>query len=328
MTEEEDGSSELKEALRDELRLLHDELGVPPRTIDMGKYGRFSPAVYSDVFGSWKDSLEAAGIEGEPRRPPDDAEPDLDSVREPSGGVSDESAADDEATEDGDTDTAKVTGTDVEDRADLDEHQRLLIRTAGVVDGVPTPDDLRRRGHSVNPILDEYGTWHDALSSVGLDVSERVRGYEGERTETARRQGRRRRSRADRRDRLLEEIRKYAGVRGRMPTEADVEDSDWMSPVEAYDEEFGAVWRGVDAVRQDGDDVSSDADSVPKDEDELVGELKRFYLRNGRLPTRDDLREDEDMSEFSCYIEVFGDLRAAAEASGLSGYAEEDSRRE
>ncbi|MDZ7689048.1 MAG: hypothetical protein U5J64_10115 [Halobacteriales archaeon] len=297
MVTDEDTADTVEDALLEELRLLHDELGVPPRTIDMGKHGRFSPALYSDRFGSWRDALEEAGIEGEPRRPPEDAEPDLESTREEVRDTDED--ADTEGTEGDDEETTED---------DLDEHQRLILRNAGRVVGVPTPADLRARGHSVNEIIDEYGTWKEALASVGIELPEKMRAE----AETRRRSGRKR-------ERLLEEVEKYTNVNGRKPTETEVRASDWMSSVEEYEDEFGAVWKAVDTMRVDGDETDTERPS----EDELVGELKRYYLRNGEVPSRDEIQESTSTSEFSCYVEVFGDLRTAVETAGLSKYVED-----
>jgi len=304
MEDDEDGSvsgssGSVEKALLDELRLLHDELGVPPRTIDMGKHGRFSPAMYSDRFGSWKDALEEAGIDGEPRRPPEDVEPNLEARRE----VLDKDDADSAEEEDGTEEDEPV----VED--DLDEHQRLILRNAGRVVGVPTPSDLRERGHSVNAIIDEYGTWEEALASVGIELPERMRADE----ETKRRRT------GGKRKRLLNEVKKYRNVYGHEPTEADVRTTDWMSSVGEYTEEFGAVWKAVDTTRQDGTDDDSDLPS----EEELVSELKQYYLRNGDVPSKEDLKESAGTSDVSCYIDVFGDMQKAVEAAGLSNYVED-----
>lgn len=278
----------LRDALLDELRLLRDELGVPPRTIDMGKHGRFSPALYSDRFGSWEEALKEAGIEEEPHRPPDDVEPDLDSLRDVPEGVPEEGDAEQET-------------------EDLNEHQRLVLKSAERVEGVPTPEDLRERGHSVNAIIDEYGTWEDALASVGIELPERMR---------ARKEEKRRRGRSDE-EKLLNEVRKYRSVHGHGPSEEEVEDTGWMSSVEQYREVFGTVWGAVDRVRE----REEGKDDGPS-EDELVAELKRYYLRNGEVPTRGKVRETETLSDLSSYIDAFGDLRSAVEAAGLKERAD------
>lgn len=298
MEEDEDS---FEEALLEELTLLHDELGVPPRTIDMGKHGRFSPGLYSAEFGSWKEALEEAGIGGEPRRPPEDVEVDMGGEREYEA----------PGPQQGDEDGGVTTQEGPEEETDsLGENQKLLLKNAERMDKVPSPEDLRRRGHSANDILDEYGTWEEALASVGIDVPENA-GFGG----TNRRGGRR--------DRLLEEVRKYEGVHGDTPTESDVEATEWMSDVGEYTEEFGAVWRAVDLTRRKMEDAENGSGDGRSESDELVRELKLYYLRNGETPTRDDVREDESLSELSDYIDAFGDLRAAADSAGVSDRADE-----
>lgn len=298
MEEDEDS---FEETLLEELTLLHDELGVPPRTIDMGKHGRFSPGLYSAEFGSWKEALEEAGIEGEPRRPPEDVEVNMDSEREYEA----------PGPQQADEDVRVTTREGPEEGTDgLDENQKLLLKNAERMERIPAPEDLRLRGHSANDILDEYGTWEEALASVGIEVPENA-GF----GDTKRRGGRR--------DRLLEEVRKYEGVHGDTPTESDVEATEWMSDVGEYTEEFGAVWRAVDLTRRETDDAENGSDDSRPESDELVRELKLYYLRNGETPTRDDVRENETLSELSDYIDAFGDLRAAADSAGVSDHADE-----
>ena len=300
MTEDE----ALEEALLEELALLHDELGVPPRTIDMGKHGRFSPALYSDIFGSWKKSLEKAGVEGEPRRPPDDVEPNLDAVREWDTDATGETTAENDLL-DSHKDTEETERKDAEEK--FDEHQLLILAAAERVEGVPTPESLRRRGHSANAVIDEYGTWENALASVGIELPEKMRAV---------REEKRRRGRRDE-EKLLDEVRKYRNIHGKAPTEKDVKETDWMSPVGEYMEVFGAVWSAVDTLREGEDEE----DKEPS-EDELVSELKRYYLRNGEVPTRQDVRNSTTLSELSSYIDNFGDVRSAVEAAGLAERAE------
>ena len=309
-----DETDSLEEALLEELRLLCDELGVPPRTIDMGKHGRFSPGLYSAEFGSWKEALETAGIEGEPRRPPEPVEVELDERREEEGV---------RWAREEDVGEGRTTGLEeAEEQEGLDKTQRLLLRNAERMERVPAPDDLRRRGYSVNEILEEYGTWVDALASVGIEVAEHP--------EPEAQKKRRRRS--GRRDRLLEEVRKYEGVHGEVPTRSDVEATEWMSPLGEYTEEFGALWRAVDVVRQATGGEGGTGPDAPADEDRedesLERELKLYYLRNGEVPTRDDVRADKSLSDLSAYIDAFGDLRAAVESAGILGRTKDESEGE
>ncbi|MFW5984203.1 MAG: homing endonuclease associated repeat-containing protein, partial [Halobacteria archaeon] len=120
MNDSKEGGIEQK--LLNELRRLHGALSVPPRTVDMGRHGRFSPALYADRFGSWEEALESAGIEGEPCRPPD--------------GVVVEEVERGEAEEDDEEDTQD----DVEEPSD--ERLEIIRRCDERVEGTPTPDDL------------------------------------------------------------------------------------------------------------------------------------------------------------------------------------------
>jgi len=219
--------SETAEALAEELRRVRDGLGVAPRTVDMGKHGRFEPALYAEVFGSWDEALEAAGIDGEPEEPPDGAT--VPGYRE------DEVVSDDGASEDG------------------DEGLEHVARCADRVEGVPTPGDLRERGYSVNAVLDEHGTWKKVLEAAGVET-EYTDGSPGARRE-----------RDD--EPLLEEVRRYTRLRGEKPSTADVRSAGWMSSVGDYEEEYGGVGEAVEeAVGESGAQADRGAGETTADE--------------------------------------------------------------
>lgn len=301
-----DETTSFEDALLKELRLLRDELGVPPRTIDMGKHGRFSPGVYSTEFGSWKEALERAGVEGEPSRPPDDAEVNIDGRSERGDGGNRCPPAEEGAEE------ITVPRREPEGNTDsLDEHARLLLRHSERTGSVPTPDDIRRQGESVNEIVEEHGTWEKALASAGIDVPESEHA-----SPVSDGQARGRRGSEGRRERLLDEMRKYEGVHGKLPTESEIEATEWMGSVGEYTEEFGGVWRAADRLREERSTQADDAN--PENKDELTRELKLYYLRNGEAPTREDVKENDTLSVLSDYIDAFGDLRTAVESSGVT----------
>jgi len=278
----EDDREDVKETLVEELRRIHDGLGVPPRTVDVGKHGRFSPALYAERFGSWEEALEAAGIEGTPERPPDDATV---SERE------DDSDESDDETED----------EDGGDSRDLDEFETAVVRAADRVKGAPTPEDLRERGYSVNEAVEEHGSWKAFLQSIGVETEY----VEGSRNE--------RRAPKDS-ERLLGEVKRYASLHGEPPTEDDVAATDWMSAPSDYRRVFG----GVNEAVAETDDVEEGGDGSDG-RDELLSEVKRFYLRRGRPPTEEDVTEEDWMSSKGRYDEVFGGVDRAVEESGVDG---------
>ena len=63
---QEAGAHVSNEALLDELRRVADAHGSPPRFDDMRDHGSHRPRTYARRFGSWRDAIEAAGLE-----PPD-----------------------------------------------------------------------------------------------------------------------------------------------------------------------------------------------------------------------------------------------------------------
>jgi hypothetical protein len=330
-----------EEALIDELRRLHDALGVPPRTVDMGRHGRFSPALYADLFGSWDEALEAAGIDGEPRRPSEDAAENAgvagtvsddgsvhDGRRERDGaeGEDGEREVDEGETEDegngvGERGTKEEEGEDdgtegkngageageggrgnerdeADERDEKDEGLDAVRRCNDRVEGDPTPDDLRERGYSVNAVLEEHGTWKEVLEAAGLE------------TEYVDRSPTRRRGEEEK---LLDDVCRYSNLYDRRPSEEDLRGTEWMPSPEEYREAFGGVGKAV-AEAVDGDDRKPDTEA-----DELVSEVRRYYLRQGDVPDADDVRATEWMSSVEEYREAFGDMRGAVEASGVDG---------
>lgn len=273
-----DGRDDVDEALVEELQRLHDELGVPPRTVDAGRYGRFSPALYAEKFGSWEEALKAAGIDGSPERPSDGVT------------VSEKDIGDDKVNEKEDED----------DGDDLDGFEAAVVRTASQVKGAPSPDDLRERGYSVNEAVEEHGSWKAFLRSLGVET-EYVEGSRNERRAP------------DEAERLLDDIERYVSLRGEPPTEEDVSETGWMSAPEDYRRIFGGVEEAVGEL-DDGD--AREDEGV---DDELVSEVKRYYLRRGEPPTEEDVRREDWMSSPRRYAEVFGGVDEAVEAAGVDG---------
>jgi hypothetical protein len=272
-----DGTTE--KTLLNELNRLHDELGVPPRTVDMGKHGRFSPALYAERWGSWEGALKAAGIDGDPGRPPKEAVV--------------EDITETERTEEDSEDNGG------EEAEHSDENLRAIRRCNERVEGTPRPEDLRERGHSVNEVLDEYGTWKDALEAAGLETEyiDPSPDHGGRNT--------------GRKEELFEELRRYAKLHGEKPSAEDLRTADWTASPEEYREVFGTVEEAVAEgfVEDDGGE----------DEDELVGEIKRYYLRKGAAPDAEDVRSTDWMSSVEGYREAFGSVRQAVEHAGIDG---------
>ena len=51
------------ETLRSALQSLAARLGKTPTVVDMYEEGQYAPKVYQEVFGSWNEALEAAGLD-------------------------------------------------------------------------------------------------------------------------------------------------------------------------------------------------------------------------------------------------------------------------
>jgi hypothetical protein len=275
----------IEKELLEELARLRDALGVPPRTVDMGRHGRFDPALYADRFGSWEEALVGAGIDGEPQRPPDGAI---------NGGFGEVK----EGYESGDGDEPD----DGEDGAEVepsDESLRAIRNCHESIEGTPTPDDLRGRGYSVNAVLDEYGTWTDALEAAGVDTEyidtspdaeRRGRGGNGS---------------------LLDEVRRYVSLHDERPSAEDVRAAEWMASPKEYRDAFGGVEGAVKEAVGDEEGVDEGR------KDELVSEVRRYYLREGDIPDPDDVRATGWMSSVEAYREAFGGVRDAVEESGV-----------
>jgi hypothetical protein len=269
----------IKKALIEELVRLHDELGVAPRTVDMGKHGRFSPALYAKRWGSWEAALEAAGIEGDPGRPPEDV-----SVEGATGPGKQDTEDDD-----------KEPGSAEEEPSD--ESLMEIRRCDKRIEGTPMPEDLRGRGHSVNEVLDEHGTWKDALEAAGVEAE-----YLKPSPDDRRQNG-------GRRVELLDELRRYAKLHGERPSAKDLRRTDWATSPEEYSEAFGGVQEALtEAFDDDGE----------RGEEKLLKEIKRYYLREGDVPDTEDVRSTDRMSSVERYREVFGGVGQAVEESSLN----------
>lgn len=183
------------EELIGELHRLADELGVTPRRRDMDSRGEFDSSTYGTRFGSWSAAVREAGLKprssGYPEIPKEALISELHRLRDELGEVP--RSADMGERGDFSPDTynrrfgswnsaLKSAGFStnhrhsITDRELLDEVQRL----ADELDKPPSSPDMRVRGKfSVGSYVEHFGSWGNALSEVGYEPFDSIRGEYG-----------------------------------------------------------------------------------------------------------------------------------------------------
>ncbi|MFW5984362.1 MAG: hypothetical protein ACOCRA_04135, partial [Halobacteria archaeon] len=111
-------------------------------------------------------------------------------------------------------------------------------------------------------------------------------------------------------ERLLDGIRRYVSLHNEKPSADDLRATDWMASPDEYREVFGGVEEAVAEAFGDEED-----DEERKEE--LVSEVRRYYLREGDVPDSDDVRATDWMSSVETYREAFGGVRDAIADAGI-----------
>jgi hypothetical protein len=89
-------------------------------------------------------------------------------------------------------------------------------------------------------------------------------------------------------------------------------ETEWSFSPEQYRETFGTVEKAVkEAFEEENNGTESDVD-------ELLGEIKRYYLREGTVPEADDVRGADWMPSVEEYRDVFGGVDEAVDATGIT----------
>ena len=124
-----------------ELQRLRDEVGQPPTQVEMDEQGAYSPATYTNRFGSWTAALVETFD--------DVTESSLSSLRS--------------VTDDGSKLSKRPHVSDEDLLTDLQALAEELGRS-------PSSKDMREHGsHSVNTYMRHFGSWNDAMEAADLD---------------------------------------------------------------------------------------------------------------------------------------------------------------
>lgn len=214
------------EALGDEIRRVAGELDRPPERTDMDDHGRVSASMCSNFFGDWDSALESARNETELEvsRPSDDLN------------------------------TSSPSREDyIQSLQELDERVDFILK----------PSKMRSDGSfSAQEIMQEFGSWDDALAAAGIDKGQLLR----------------------------EEIQRVASKLGRKPTQPDINEHGRCSAgmcarffgswSEALDQALGELSNTRDKSSTNTPESASRSD--------LLEDLQRIKRVINREPTKDD----------------------------------------
>lgn len=271
-----------REKLLNEVMRLRDELGYIPTAQDMREHGVHDPHEYYGVFGKWRDVLDEAPVDlraellAELRKTARELE------RRPKTAEMEEHSryADYRYRNYFETWEAALDAAGIEPDSEADIVAELQ-RLDDAHDQLPLSHVMRDHGqYSANTVRETFGSWDDALDAAGID----------------------------KRDRLLDELRRLADDVDRTPTTTHInERSKYSSSYIAG--EFGSLEAALSAAGVTGRTSVTDAD--------LVSELRRLASERKTAPLgrlmRDDGRYSVDM-----YVDRFGGWEEALARADVS----------
>lgn len=288
-----------------DLRRLADDLGRAPRVRDVQEHGKHSHTLYYDRFGSWSETLEAAGLETDEQDTRHSKKELLEEIRRLADDIG-ETPTIAELRERGEYSikpyvdrfgswNSAVEAAGLESRSStrsVSESDLIadLQRVATDSEGVPTAEDVRERGnHAPSTYIERFGSWRDARKAAGVPV-------DIEKNEISEQE-------------LLDEVRRLGDELGQPPTVQDIREQGRFSRPTYYST-FDS-WSDVLAAA--GYDLSEQQHRIS--DEELCEELDRLATELGDTPTLQDLREKGKHSA-TTYIDRFGSWQAALEAAG------------
>ncbi|WP_128226172.1 homing endonuclease associated repeat-containing protein [Halobacteriaceae archaeon SHR40] len=165
-----------REAMLEVVRNLHDQLGRVPKTTELSDDCEYSPSDFYSEFGSWDETLEAAGIDKEQA-----LLEDLERVAEKLGRVPSSTEMDEYGTYSGSTYSSYFeswsTALD-RSRLEVDRDGRLLKTIRSLhksLDRLPKGTDLRDvSGISQHDYIKNFGSWDEALEAAGIDKEQHL----------------------------------------------------------------------------------------------------------------------------------------------------------
>ena len=291
-----------KSDLIDELRRLAVALSRTPTSRDMDNRGEYGTSTYIDVFGSWNDAVQEAGLEivrqrdvsrdemiSEIQRLADELgkPPAVHQMRDQGKfGVT-------TISREFGTWSAALEHAGYEPNKEMGVSEEKLIqeltRLRDELNRPPTAEQMSRRGaYSVGTFDRRFGSWNNALKRAGLDLHNRTNIPQKE---------------------LLDEIVRLSDVLGRAPTAVDMESRGRFAHA-TYRSAFGS-WN--DAIKEANLAVHVRSD-IP--ESELLDELISLRDDLGRAPKRREM-DQEGQFDSSTYSHRFGTWNDALRAADI-----------
>jgi hypothetical protein len=303
-----------RQELIDDLKQTSREVDGRPSLRDKNQHGEFSGSMYYDVFESWGDALEAAGV-------------DQDSSTETEGGTQSEERDAAEATTDSSPTKSEI----------IDEIRRRKSKLGRMPHCREVVEEVPWNRHDVHSYFD---SWDDALEAAGIDKQQALLDeikrvadklgrvpkstdieehgayssatytrYFGSWSTALEQSGAEDRSEEERKRELLETLRTLRDNLDRVPKTTDLPEKCEYSPNDFY-QKFG-TW-----------DEALEAAGIDK-EQALLNEIRRVADKLGHTPTSSDIDEHGTYSS-SAYRTYFGSLGTALERSGLDENREDD----
>ena len=262
------------------LQNLHDRLNRVPKTTELPE--EHSPHDFYAEFGSWDEALETAGISKE-----QEIVDEISRVAEKIGHVPNSGDIQEygefPATNymqyfDSLEEVLQRSGLDASPDLKREEMITTLQSLHERLDRVPKSTELPEE-YSPREFYTEFGSWNEALETVGIDIKQGI----------------------------IDEITRVAEKLGRIPNSTDIQ-KHGEYPVTNYSQHFNSL---DDALQQCGLDVSSDANRK-----EMVNTLQSLHERLDRAPKPAELTDESDHSRNDFYTE-FGSWDQALETAGI-----------
>lgn len=168
--------SDAREAMLEVVRDLHKQLGRVPKTTELPKGCEYSPNDFYNEFGTWDETLEAAGIDKEQA-----LLDDIERVAEKLGHVPNSSDMDEHGTYSGSNYSSYFGSwtTALERSGVNDDHEETLLETLQSLHDrlgrLPKTTDLGEvSGTSQHDYIRSFGSWDEALEAAGIDKQQHL----------------------------------------------------------------------------------------------------------------------------------------------------------
>jgi hypothetical protein len=290
--------------LLDALQELADELGETPKCQDMNEIGRYTGPTYQKRFGSWNGGLIEAGlpVRHGNGRTDEDLIDELHDVADELGRVPRSKEMTDYSYDCGTFRRHFGSWNAALEAAELEPYIRRDIpveklreemhRLADELERTPREDDMTEYGEfGESTYLDRFGTWNDALKSMGYEPTHRHSIPSSD---------------------LIDELHRLEDILGRTPAYPDMLELGEYDPG-TYENHFGSWNQGL---REAGLPLNMRWGVQKSD---LLAGLHRLADELGRRPSADHMMCEGEY-DVKSYRRVFGSWDAAIIAAGYEPY--------